>query len=116
MLLKLSHIADPPDVVSDPVRLLVAPSQFASTYFLAKGNRFEHRTVAVPAAADVVHFSAARRANELCKRFDQVEAVDVITNLFALVSEDAVRPAAHRTDHQVRQETVQLRPGRVPAR
>src|SRR5438034_6650089 len=63
----------------------------------------------MPAAADVIHFSAARRANEFYKCFDQVEAVNVITNLFALVSKDAVRPATDGTNHQIGQKTVQLR-------
>ena len=34
VFLEFSHVADPPEVVADPVRLFIAPGQFTSTYFL----------------------------------------------------------------------------------
>src|ERR1700688_2057085 len=63
----------------------------------------------MPAAADVVNFAGARRANELHECSDQVEAVDVVAHLLALVPKDTVRPAAYGADHQIREKTVQLR-------
>ena len=63
------------------------------------------------AAANVINLPAARRANEFHECFDQIEAVDVVANLFSFVAENAVRPSIHRTDHQVREKTVQFRSG-----
>ena len=70
----------------------------------------DHGTVAVPAPADVIDFSGARRANEFHKCFDEIEAVDVVAHLFAFVPKNTVRPAAHGADHQIRKKTVQLSP------
>ena len=63
------------------------------------------------AAADVIYLPDARRPNEFGERFDQIEAVYVVANLFTLVAEHAVRPPAHCADHQVRKKTVQFRAG-----
>src|SRR4030095_12602914 len=67
------------------------------------------RTIAVTAAANVINFSAARRANEFQKCVDEVEAVNIIAHLFTFVSENAIRPALYCADHQIGKETVQLR-------
>src|SRR5207247_6228574 len=64
MRLKLSHIADPPDVVADAVRLLIAPGQFFAADLFAHLDGLEHGTVAVPTAADVIDLSGTRRSNE----------------------------------------------------
>ena len=36
--------------------------------------------------------------------------MDVVAYLFAFVTKDAIRPAAHRADHQIRKKAMQLRP------
>src|SRR4029077_18133287 len=61
------------------------------------------------AATHVVDLSHARFVNKGGKCFHQVKAVNVIAHLFALVAEDAIRPANDTAFHQVGQETVQLR-------
>src|SRR5438552_6097355 len=63
------------------------------------------------AAADVIDFSGTRRANEFRKCFDQIETVDVVAHLFAFVTKNTVRPAAHGADHKIGKKTVQFRPG-----
>ncbi len=45
------------------------------------------------------------------ERFDQIEAVNVVADLFSFVAENPIRSAAHGTDHQVREKTMQLGPG-----
>src|SRR5205085_3157797 len=67
--------------------------------------------IAVAAAADVVDLRYARRADERSKRVHEIGAVDVIANLFAIVTKDAIRPPGDRADHEVREKTVQLRAG-----
>jgi hypothetical protein len=64
VFLKFSHIADPPDVVADPRRLLVAPRQFAAADFFAQIDCLEHRTVTMTAAANIINFSNLRRPND----------------------------------------------------
>ena len=63
------------------------------------------------AAADVVDLARARGANEFGKGFDQIEAVNVVSDLFSFVPENPVRSAAYGTDHQVREKTMQFGPG-----
>src|SRR6266446_9397987 len=108
VFLKFPHIADPPDVIPDAVRLLVSPSQLASADFFTQIDCFEHRTVTMPTAADVINFAGAWRANEFRKCFDQIEAVNVVTHLLPFVSEDAIQPVFYCAEHQVRKKPMQL--------
>src|SRR5262245_50681357 len=110
MRLELAHVADPPDVVADAIGFLVPPVYFVAADLFAHLNGFEHGTVAVAATADVVNLRHAWGANEFRKRFDQIEAVNIIADLFSLVTENPVRSTAHGTDHQVRKKTMQLGP------
>ena len=63
------------------------------------------------ATADVVDLAGARGTDEFRKRFDQIEAVNVVADLFSFVAENPVRSAAHGTDHQIREKTMQLGAG-----
>src|SRR4029077_9995592 len=64
----------------------------------------------MPSAADVVDLAHARRANEFGKGFDQIEAVNVVSDLFSFVAENPVRSAAYGTDHPGREKTMQCGP------
>src|SRR5947209_10596183 len=101
MGLKFPNVTDPPDVIADSVIFLVRPSQLSPANFLTQLDRFQHRTVAVPAAADVVNLARARGANELNERIDQIVAVDVVAHLFAAVTKDSIGPTRHSADHKV---------------
>ena len=85
MRLELSHVTDPPDVVADAIGFLVAPVQFFAADLLAHFDGFEHGTVAVAATPDVVDLASARGADEFGKRFDQIEAMNVVADLFSFV-------------------------------
>src|SRR2546423_9532759 len=111
MLLKLSDIADPPDVIADSILVFVFPVQFAAADFFTEIDRFQDRAIGVPPSADVVNFAGARRANEFGKRFHQIKAVNIIAHLFAFVSEYTIWPAGHGTDHKVGKKSVQLGSG-----
>src|SRR5438874_11873857 len=65
----------------------------------------------MPAATDVVDLARARGANEFGKGIDQIEAVNVVSDLFSFIAENPVRSAAYGTDHQVREKTMQFGPG-----
>src|SRR5437870_12052477 len=90
MRLKLTHVADPPDVVADAVGFLVPPVYFFAADFLAHLDGFEHGTIALPAAADVMDFAAALRPNEYRERFDEAEPVDVVGQMFAFAHKHSV--------------------------
>src|SRR5947208_13377086 len=105
MRLKFPHIADPPDVIADAIALLVMPGEFATADFFTKRNRFHDRAIAKASTTHVVNFCDSRFIDEGSKRFHQIEAVNVITHLFALVTEDAIGPADDATLHQISEET-----------
>src|SRR5881227_3895922 len=108
MRLKFPDIADPPDVIADAVALLIMPGEFAAANFFTERNRFQDRAIAKASTAHVVNFRYSRLINEGSKRFHQIEAVNVIAHLFALVTEDAIGPADDATLHQVSEKPVQL--------
>src|SRR5581483_6064521 len=58
--LELAHVADVPDVVAGPGSFGILPTQLAAADLLAQGHRFQHGTMAVAAAASVVHFARPR--------------------------------------------------------
>ena len=75
-----------------PIRLVVVVDH---VHLLAgaaarRGDRFQHRAVAVPAAAGVVDLAGPRGLVELPEHVDQVAGVDVVADLLALVAEDRV--------------------------
>ena len=109
MRLEFPHIADPPDVVADPVVLFVSPVQFFAADAFAFVNRLQHRAVRVAAAADVIDFARARLLEKLPERIHQVVAVNVVAHLFAFVAKNAIRRAADGATHQIREKTVQFR-------
>src|SRR5437763_9911410 len=111
MFLVVSYIADPPVLVVNAIGSLVAPVYLFLADLFAQFDGFEHGTVAVAAAPDIVDLASVRDANELRKCFDQIEAVNVVPHLFSFVAENPVRSAADGTDHQVREKTVQLGAG-----
>src|SRR5438477_7607990 len=99
MRLKFPHITDPPDVIPDAIALLIMPGELAAGDFFTKRNRFQHRAIAKASTAHVINFRDARLIDEGSKCFHQIEAVNVIAHLFALVTEDAIGPADDATLH-----------------
>ena len=57
-------------------------------------------------AADIVDFSCAGILVEVPEGGNQVVAVDIVADLFALVAEDGIRPAADHAFDQIAQKTV----------
>src|SRR5881396_1255379 len=102
--LEPSVVTDPPDVVADPALLTVGPLDLLAGDLLAHADRLEHGGVAEPSSADVVDLGDARLAKELVEGMDEIEAVDGVTNLLALVTEHGVRRSRYGTPHHVREE------------
>lgn len=106
--LKFGKIANPPDMVAAAMVFAIFPSQGPAGDLFAHRNRFEHGAVAAGATAHVVDFAGPWIEKEFVESADQVGAVNVVSYLFALVSENFVRRSSSRALHQVRKETVQL--------
>src|SRR5688572_86749 len=61
------------------------------------------------ASAQIVHLASARRLRELPERFHQIVAVNIVSNLFSLISEDPIGGATGGAFHQIRQKAMQFR-------
>lgn len=95
-------------MIASSILLCVGMVKLFPGDLFAYGDRFQHGAIAETSTADVVHLTASRCLEELVESANQVGAVDIVANLFALVAEDGVGSAGHGTLHQVSQETVQL--------
>src|SRR6516162_6851107 len=72
MLLKLAHVADPPDVVADAIVLDVGPFELFTTNAFAFVDGLEHGADGVAAAAEVVNFARARFLVEVPERLLEI--------------------------------------------
>ena len=99
MTRKPREVTNPPDMVSHATALFVGPLEGYAGYFFAERDGFEHRAITKPAAADIVDLPDPGCAIECVEGLDQVEAVNVVANLFALVSEDLVGSLGNTAFH-----------------
>ena len=109
MRLKAAHVTNPPNVVADTVVFGIGPVHRTASEFLAYLNGFEHGTVGVARATDVVDLGAPWPPKEVPEFNDQIEPMDVVAHQLALVSQHAIGIAGHRAFHQVGQEAMQHR-------
>src|SRR5262249_1119644 len=82
---KSADIADVPDVIADPICLRIAPLEFPAADLLAQGDGFEHRAMAVPAAAGVIDRPRPRALEKVPEHANQVGGEDVVPDLLAFV-------------------------------
>src|SRR5262245_55377754 len=87
---ELPHVADPPDVIAGSGRIGILPLEFPADALLTTGDRFEHGTVALPAAAKVVDLPRPRISVHVIDGADDVGAVNVVAHLFGAVAMDGV--------------------------
>ena len=99
MRFEFPHITDPPDVVADAIGLLIMPGESAAADFFTERNRFQHRAIAKAPTAHVVNLRHARLIDKGSKRFHQIEAVNVVAHLLALVTENAIGAADDAAFH-----------------
>ena len=100
-------------MVASPVVLGIGAIEFLTGQFFAYLDGFQHRAMAETTAADIVNFPAARCFVKVIKRLNQIVAVNVVTDLLALVAEHGVRRTCHGAFHQVGKKTVKLSPAVV---
>ena len=107
MRLKLACVTDIPDVVADPVVFGVDQVHFLAGTTLTEADRLPHRAIAESAATRVVNLARPRRLVILPEHVDQVQRVDIVADLLALITEDGVSGPRQRALDQIRQETMQ---------
>ena len=86
MLLEFAKVTHIPNVVANSIVFGIRPSKVFAGDFLADFDRFQHGTMAKPPTTDIVNFAATGIAIEVVKRRNQIEAMNVVANLFALVA------------------------------
>src|SRR5215510_1095874 len=118
MRLEFPDVTDPPDVIANAIGGNVFPFKLLSRDFLADGDRFQHRTVGKPAAADIIDFARSWGLKTPVKGAHEVRAMHVVAYLLAFIAKDLVRSSGEDAAHQIGQESVELcarmiRPGKT---
>src|SRR5947199_9044193 len=108
---ELLDVTDPPDVIADAIRLDVFGVHAPAGDLLAQEDGLQHRAVAETRAAHVVDLARPRILIEVIEGVDEIEAVNVVAHLFAVVAEGPVFPAVDGALHQPGEKAVQLRAG-----
>jgi len=98
---KLRDVADPPNMVADPVILEISGFHLVSRNFFTPFNCFQHRAVAKSASTHVIDFTKLRMSVKMMEGIHQVIAVDIVSDLFSLVSEYFVLGFGNGTLHQI---------------
>ena len=108
MPLEFPDIGNPPNVIADAIPFRIRPIKPASGNILAKGYRFQHRTIAEAPTPNVVDFATAWRLKKMIERRDQIGTMDVVSNLLASIAKDRIRPSKRGALDQITQESVKL--------
>ena len=101
-------IANPPDVVAATILVDVLRVEWFARDFFAKSYRFHHGTVAVSTSAHVVDLTTTGLLEEFVKGANEIAAMDVVPNLFSLISENGVRIPSDGAFHEVGEKSMQL--------
>lgn len=104
----LGEVADVADVVAFAVFVDVFPAHGFAGEGCDFVEGFEDGDAVGPAPADVVDLSAAWVFEEGVHEADDVEAVDVVADLFALVAEDVVLAFGEVALDEVAEEAVEF--------
>ena len=105
---KFADVADPPDMVPDPVVVAVVIRQFLSRDFLAKTYGFEDGAVRIPRTASIVNFSRARGLIEMPEHIDEIIGVNVVPHLLPHVPMDRILIPGYRAFHEVSKKSMEL--------
>ena len=111
--LELAGIADVPDVITDAILVVVLDFHRVFGQFLADGNCFLHRAVALAATAGVVHLTWPGILMIVPEHVHQIVRMNVVANLLSFVAQDGVDLIRDGKLDLVRQEPMQHGP-RMP--
>ncbi len=110
-----AQIAVVADVVADAVLGHVGVLLFFAAVFFGQREGFQNGAGVGFAAADIIDLPDPRGGDELLDEAADVEGVDVVADLFALIPEDFVFAAFEVAFDEIAQEAVQLDAGVVGA-
>src|SRR5690242_147624 len=110
------QVRDVADVIAFSRLLAIISNDLASGDFLHECNRLENRDAVFASAPQVIDLGRPWILNEFFDGADGIVTVDVVANLFTLISKNRVGLPAHRYSHQMRKETMQLDTGMLRTR
>ena len=104
----LAKVAVIADMVADTVFFDVCVFHWLTTEFLGDLECLKNRTTIVLPTADVVDLAAARCFNERMNELSDIYTVNVVSNLFSLVTKYSVFLFFQIAFYQITQKSVQF--------
>src|SRR5689334_22687762 len=98
-------------MIADPATVRQFPTDPTAQQLLDSVDRFEDGDAVRLPAAEIVDRTLARGADERVEGGDHIPAVDLVTDLLALVAEDRIVPPLSCRLEDVGEVTVQLGAG-----
>src|SRR6478672_49920 len=91
----------------------IIPIKLVAANLLTQCNGFDHRAIAIAAASHVVNRAGFRVLEKFVESPDKIIAMNVVSNLFALVTENCVWHTRNRTFHQIGKKAMKLGAGMI---
>ena len=105
---QFAEVADVTDMVAFAIVVTERPFDFVPRNLFDLVDTLQHTGGILSPTTDVVDFTRTRVSRKCFKRFDHVTAFDLVTYLFAFVTENRLRFLGHSDMHEVAQEPVQF--------
>src|SRR5882724_4736630 len=109
--LKFAQIGDVADVIAFAGFFHVIPGELLAGHIGNFSYGFQHRNAVSAPAAEVIDFARTRIRRKFLNCAYDVMAVNVVADLFGLVTENGISAAAKRNLYQIRKKSVQLNAG-----
>src|SRR6266567_3974947 len=109
--LKFAQIGDIADVIAFAGFFHIFPGELFAGHILNFGYGFKHRNAVSAPATEVINFAWTRARCKFLNCAYNVMAVNVVANLFGLVTKNGIAAAAKRNLYQIRKKSVQLNTG-----
>src|SRR6185437_1413338 len=87
---ELPDIANPPDMIADPVGILIGPFERPAGQALAQCNRLHDGAIRMASSAHIVHRARPGFLHEMPERADKIIRMNVVAHLLALVTEHLI--------------------------
>src|SRR5437867_11451517 len=105
---KAFHGADPPNMVTHSVSVIILGLELSARYIHCESDRFRHGYVGEAASTDVVNLSRSGRLEEMPECVNEVRCMNVVANLLSLISINCIRTTSQNALDEIGQEAVQL--------
>jgi len=120
MCLHFGKVRDVTDMIPLPVLIDIFPLHFTSADLLDERKSLENADRVATSTAEIVHLACTWRFDKPFHELHHVKAMDVVSDLFTLVTVNLVRSTFEIALDQVTQEPVQfdpavIRAGQTPA-